>query len=57
MMQGKISNKVTLGETLNPYEDARRSTAIDSTASNYNDAKKKHKKLGTLSVLAGMIKI
>ena len=56
-MQGKISNKVTLGETLNPYEDARRSTAIDSTASNYNDAKKKHKKLGTLSVLAGMIKI
>ena len=27
------------GETLNPYDDARRSTAIDRTASNYNDAK------------------
>ena len=48
MMQGKISNKVTLGETLNPYEDARRSTAIDSTASNYNDAKEKAQKIRDL---------
>ena len=30
---------IFLGETLNPYDDARRSTAIDRTASNYNDAK------------------
>ena len=40
-MQREISNKVTLGDILNPYEDARRSTAIDRTASNYNDAKEK----------------
>ena len=41
MMQREISDKVTLGDTLNRYEDARRSTAIDRTASNYNDAKEK----------------
>ena len=38
-MQRDISNRNILGETLNPCNDARRSTAIDRTASNYNDAK------------------
>ena len=40
-MQRQISDKVFLGETLNPYNDARKSTVIDKTASNYNDAKEK----------------
>ena len=43
-MQREISNKVTLGDTLNPYEDARGSIAIDRTASNYNDTKEKVQK-------------
>ena len=38
-MQRDISDKNTLGDTLNPY-NARRSTAIDRTVSNYDDAKK-----------------
>ena len=38
-MQRDISNRNTLGKTLNPIDDARRSTAIDRTTSNYNDAK------------------
>ena len=33
-----------MGETLNPY-DARRTTAIDRTASNYDDAKEKVQKI------------
>ena len=33
-MQREIRNRVTLGDTLNPYEDTRKSTAIDRTASN-----------------------
>ena len=41
MTQRDISNRKTLGDTLNPYNDARRSTAIDRTTSNYNDAKEK----------------
>ena len=44
-MQRDISDKNTLGDTLNPYNDARRSTAIDRTASNHDDAKKWCKKL------------
>ena len=48
-MQREISDKVTLGDTLNPYEDARRSTAIDRTASNYNDAKEKVQKIRDLT--------
>ena len=40
--------KNTLRETLNPYNDARRSTAIDRTASNYNDAKEKVQKIRDL---------
>ena len=38
-MQRDISNKNTLGDTLNPINDARQSTAIHRTTSNYNDAK------------------
>ena len=37
--------KNTLGDTLNPINDARRSTAIDRTTSNYNDAKEKVQKI------------
>ena len=40
-MQRDISNRNTLGETLNPLDDARCQTAIDRTTSNYNDAKEK----------------
>ena len=38
-MQRDISNINTLGDTLNPIDDARHSTAIDRATSNYNDAK------------------
>ena len=47
-MQRDISNKNTLGHTLNPIDDARRSTAIDRTTSNYNDAKEKVQKIRDL---------
>ena len=40
-MQREISDKNTLGDTSNPIHDARRSTAIDTTTSNYSDAKEK----------------
>ena len=43
-MQRDISNKNTLGDTLNPIDDIRRSTVIDRTTSNYNDAKEKVQK-------------
>ena len=48
MMQREISDRVFLGETLNPYGDTRRSTAIDRTASNCNDAKEKVQKIRDL---------
>ena len=48
MMQKEISNKVFLGETLNPDDDARKSTAIERTASNYNDAREKVQKIREL---------
>ena len=44
-MQKDISNKNTLGDTLNPINDIRPSIAIDRTASNYNDAKGKVQKI------------
>ena len=44
-MQRDISNRNTLGDTLNLIDDARRSTAIDRTTSNYNDAKEKAQKI------------
>ena len=47
-MQRGISNRNTLGDTLNPIEDARQSTAIDRTTSNYNDAKEKVQKIRDL---------
>ena len=47
-MQRFISDKNTLGDTLNPYNDARRSTAIDRTTSNYNDTKEKVQKIRDL---------
>ena len=43
-MQRDIGNKNTLGDTLNPIDDIRRSTVIDRTTSNYNDAKEKVQK-------------
>ena len=43
-MQREISDKNTLGDTLNPINDARRSTAIDRTTSNYDDATEKVQK-------------
>ena len=47
-MQRDISNKNTLGDTLNSLNDIRRSTAIDKTTSNYNDAKEKVQKIRDL---------
>ena len=44
-MQREISDKNTLADTFNPINDARRSTAIDRTTSNYNDAKEKVQKI------------
>ena len=44
-MQREISDKNTLGVTLNLYNDARRLTAIDRITSNYNDAKEKVQKI------------
>ena len=47
-MRRDVSDKNTLGDTLNPINDARRSTAIDRTTSNYNDAKEKVQKIRDL---------
>ena len=47
-MQRDISNRNTLGDTLNSIDDARRSTAIDRTTSNYNHAKEKVQKIRDL---------
>ena len=47
-MQREISDKIFLGEILNAYDDARRSTAIDRTASDYNEAKEKVQKIRDL---------
>ena len=47
-MQTDISNRNTLGDMHNPIDDARRSTAIDRTTSNYDHAKEKVPKLRDL---------
>ena len=47
-MQRDVSDKNTLGDTLNPINDIRRSIAIDRTTSNYNDAKEKVQKIRDL---------
>ena len=44
-MQRDISNRNTIGDTLNLINDARQSTGIDRTTSNYNDTKKKVQKI------------
>ena len=43
-MQREIRDKVFLENTVSPYDDAGRLSAIDRTASNYNDAEEKVKK-------------
>ena len=48
-MQRDISDKNTLGDTLNPINDIRHLTAIDRTTSNYNDAKEKVQKIRDLN--------
>ena len=40
-MQREIRDKVFLGNTVSPYDNAGRSSAIDRTASNYSDVKEK----------------
>ena len=47
-MQRDISNRNTLGETLNPIDAARWLTAINRTTSNYNEAKEKVQKISDL---------
>ena len=47
-MQRDISDKNTLGDTINPMNDIRRSTAIDRTTSSYNNAKEKVQKIRDL---------
>ena len=47
-MQRDINDRNTLGKTLNPYDNARRSTVISRTSSNYNDAKEKVQKIRDL---------
>ena len=44
-MQREVRDKIFLGNTLSPYNDIGRSSAIDRPASNYNDAKEKVKKI------------
>ena len=44
-MQREISDRVFLGQTVSPYEDAGRSSAIDRTTSDYNDGKEKIQKM------------
>ena len=43
-MQREIRHKVSLRQTVFPYKNVGRSSAIDRTTSNYNDAKEKVKK-------------
>ena len=43
-MQREIGDQIYLGATVSPSENVGGSSAIDRTASNYNDAKEKVKK-------------
>ena len=47
-MQREISDKVLLGKNVSPFEHTGESGAFDRTASNYNDAKEKVKKIKEL---------
>ena len=53
-MQREISHKVFLGNTVSPYDDIGKSSAIDRIASNYDDIKEKVKKLENWSVREDM---
>ena len=44
-MQREIRDKVFLGNTVSPFSDVGRSSAIDRTASNYVDAREKVRKI------------
>ena len=44
-MQREIRDKIFLGNTVSPYDDIGRSSAIDRPASNYTDGKEKVKKI------------
>lgn len=48
-MQRGISNRNNSGETLKPYGDDPKSTSINRTASNHNDAKEKVQKIRNLT--------
>ena len=54
-MQREITDRNSLADTLNPINDARRSTAIDRTTSNYNDAKEKVQKIRDLINMENMM--
>ena len=43
-MQREIGDEIHLGATVSPFDNVGGSSAIDRTASNYNDAKEKVKK-------------
>ena len=47
-MQREINDKLLLGNTVSPFNDAGRSSPIDGTASNYNDAREKVQKIREL---------
>ena len=47
-MQREMSDRVFLGQTVSPFDDIGNSSAIDRTASNYNDAKEKVRKIREL---------
>ena len=48
-MLREICDKVFLGNTVSPYDDAGRCSAIDRTASNYNDDKEEVKNVRELT--------
>ena len=43
-MQREIGDEIHLGATVSPFDNVGGSSAIERTASNYNDAKEKVKK-------------
>ena len=47
-MQREISNRVFLGQTVSPFENAGNSSAIDRMTSNYTDPKEKIQKIREL---------
>ena len=48
-MHRETSDRVFLGQTVSPFEDAVNSSAIDRAASNYRDAKEKAQKTKELN--------